>query len=97
MPRQTAVKFNAQLQNQWKVYYSLQMLAVLPSIFPETYISGFLQKPAAVSQRRLWIAFPVTDSYAYQGIIGEENKSGNEAIDIKITAKDYRVAVNWID
>ena len=40
---------------------------------------------------------PVTDSYAYQGIIGDENTSGNEAVDIKITAKDYKIAVNWID
>ena len=40
---------------------------------------------------------PVTDNYTYQGMIGEENKSRNEATDIKITAKDYRIAVNWID
>ena len=40
---------------------------------------------------------PATDNYTYQGIIGEENKSGNEAVDIKITVKDYRVAVNWLE
>jgi DUF4097 and DUF4098 domain-containing protein YvlB len=40
---------------------------------------------------------PVAIKNTYQGIIGEENKSENEATDINITAKDYKVVVNWID
>ncbi|MCL2286768.1 MAG: DUF4097 domain-containing protein [Firmicutes bacterium] len=40
---------------------------------------------------------PVTDNNTYQGVIGGENKPRNEAVDIILTAKDYRIAVNWID
>ena len=40
---------------------------------------------------------PANDNYTYQGIIGEENKFDNEVIDIRLTVKDYRIAVNWID
>ena len=40
---------------------------------------------------------PITSNNTYQGIIGEKNESENEPTDIKITAKDYRITVDWID
>ena len=40
---------------------------------------------------------PAACGYTYQGIIGKEKKSNNEATDIKIAVKDYKIAVNWID
>ena len=40
---------------------------------------------------------PAADNHTYQGVIGEENRFGNEATDITIAVKDYKIAVNWID
>ena len=46
---------------------------------------------------RDYLSRPVTDNNTYLGIIGEKNKSGNaEPTDINITAKDYRITVDWI-
>ena len=40
---------------------------------------------------------PATDNYTYQGIIGAGNGAENEPVEINITVKDYKIAVNWID
>ena len=41
---------------------------------------------------------PVSDSYSYQGIVGEESKYGDaEPTDVNIVAKDYRITVGWIE